>query len=316
MKQEFENKRIAFLGASIIQNGQFLSYMRNYLLNNPSEGKAKFFNCGLGGNRSIMAPDLLEDDILPLKPDYCFIHFGVNDMGIWLYDGAVEETREVLLEREERDALYFEGMKRTVERLKEKGIQPILCSPIAVNENLVEKENIETVADNKEKGELIEEGFYKRKTFQNINCKLAQYSKKLKEYAEKERVLFFDLYAKTYSKMQTIEGMFGKDGIHLTSIGQEELGKSILEYLGCVEAFSALKTYEKTEEIARKEALIRKIQYVKWAMFHPFLGYEEKEIDRNVQDALREELPRHKQEAIQAYLEHGKDVSILQAELV
>ena len=263
-----------------------------------------------------MAPDLLEDDILPLKPDCCFIHFGVNDMGIWLYDGEVEETREVLLEREERDALYFEGMKRTVERLKEKGIQPILCSPIAVNEYLIEKENIETVADNKEKGELIEEGFYKRKTFQNINFKLAQYSKKLKEYAEKERVFFFDLYAKTYSKMQTIEGMFGKDGIHLTSIGQEELAKSILEYLGCLEVFSSFETCKKTEEIARKESLIRKIQYVKWAMFHPFLGYKETELDKNVQEALKEELPRHKKEALLAYLEWAEQLFFLQIQLV
>lgn len=74
MKQEYQNKKIAFLGASIIQNGQFLSYMRNYLLHNPNEGKAMFFNCRLGGNRSIMAPYLLQDDVLPFAPDYCFIH--------------------------------------------------------------------------------------------------------------------------------------------------------------------------------------------------------------------------------------------------
>ena len=314
MKQEFQNKRIAFLGASIIQNGQFLSYMRNYLLNNPSEGKAKFFNCGLGGNRSIMAPALLQDDIFPLNPDYCFIHFGVNDMGIWLYEG--EETKEILVEQEKRDALYFDGMKRTVELLKKKGVEPILCSPIAVNEYLIEKENIETVADNKEKGELIEEGFYKRKTFQNINRKLAKYAKTLQRYAKKEGILFFDLYAETYRKMQTIEGMFGKDGIHLTAIGQEELGKTFLEYLGCSQAISALETHEKTGEIAQKEALIRKIQYVKWAMFHPFLGYEQKELDKNVREALKEELPRHKKEAIQAYLGHEKELSFLQAELV
>lgn len=47
-----------------------------------------------------------------------------------------------------------------------------------------------------------------------------------------------------------------------------------------------------------------------------FLGYEEKELDKNVQEALKEELPNHKQKAIQAYLEHGKELDFLRAELI
>ncbi len=316
MEKRFQNKKIAFLGASIIQNGKFLSYMRNYLLNNTEEGKATFFNCGLGGNRSIMAQYLLKDDVLPLKPDYCFIHFGVNDMGVWLYEYAEKELQSILIDRQQRDALYFEGMKRTVEILRDNGVEPILCSPIAVNEYLLEKDDIQTIADNEEKGAMINEKFYKRKTFENINRTLEKYSKTLNKYADNERVLFFDLYSKSHAKMKTTEGLYEKDGIHLTALGQETLGKCFLEYLGCKKEFSDFDNDTINEEIAQKEALIRKIQYVKWAMFNPFLGYEEEELDKNIKDALREDLPRHKIAAIQAYLEHGNELSLLQSELV
>ncbi len=317
MKENFLNKKICFLGDSIVQNGGFIACLRSYFYEQKCSKMPLFFNCGLGGNRSNMAKDLLEDEVFSYQPEYCFVMYGVNDMGIWLYDSALEETGDLLTERKQRDDMFLDGIKQAVQALKAKGIQPVIISPCAVNERIIEKEHIQTVADNKEKGELIDDSFYKRKTFERINAKLRWYSKTLREYANEEGIGLVDVFAQMYLSMQTEEDLFGQDGIHLTEKGHEELAKIILRYLGVETIPQTIQRNEYSEKIAETEKIERSIQYVKWAMFHPIFGYDVLETEQNAVALLQEEdLPRHRKAAIENYLKYNGKTESLRAKIL
>ena len=310
----YADKRIAFLGASIFQSGRFLQYMRSIMAGDFHA--PKLLNCGLGGNRSIMAKYLMEDEIVSLNPDVCFVHFGVNDMGVWLYDAQLAETDELLAERRERNAVYLQGMREIVDELKRCGIAAVLCSPIAVNELLQEDENVETLADNKEKGELIGDAFYQRKTFAQINDALKEYSKQVKQIAEETNCVFCDLFVQTYALMKSKGGLYGKDGIHLTADGQMELGKILLQFLGWETPAVVPKENAAVMKLAELESADRKIQYVKWAMFNPFLGYRTVDLEENVKKEYQEsDLPAHKKVAIETYWEMGAQREQVRAEI-
>ena len=90
MKQEFTGKTICLLGDSIMEHGFYTYYLRSYFEN--KKEKCFFFNRGVAGNRAIMAQYLLEDEVYFLNPDYVFICFGANDLGVWLYDSYLTVT--------------------------------------------------------------------------------------------------------------------------------------------------------------------------------------------------------------------------------
>ena len=316
MKEEFRNKKICFLGDSIIQNGEFINCLRSYFQNNTCQTSPLFFNRGLGGNRSIMAQALLEDEVITLRPDYCFVHYGVNDLGIWLYDSDKEETETLLQEREERNRLFFKGIENVVKTLKEKGIKPVLISPCAVNERLVERNEIQTVKDNKEKEKLINNSFYKKKTFKNINLALRAYNEKLKTYAKDENIGYVDVFSRMLFLLENSEKLYGADGIHLTEVGQQELAKIILQYLSCKNIPEMFPKDEWVEQLAEIEKTERKIQYVKWAVFHPSLGYDVTEVEKNARQKLQEkDLSVFLKDAIRTYLQYNGNVEGLRVAL-
>ena len=316
MNKQLDNKKICFLGASIIQNGEFIAYLRSYFFQKKDKGFPYFFNRGLGGNRASMVHALFADEIVSLKPDYCFILFGLNDMGIWLYDSKEEETSKLLMEREERDELFYAGIFETVEALKKQGIIPILISTLAVNERLVEREDIETVADNKEKGQLIGDGFYKRTTFENINRKLRVYSERLKKYSKEANFDFIDGCNYFYALLDDAEKLFREDGIHLTKYGQETIAKMILEYLDCKNIPERFEISEYAKILFDIEKIEREIQYVKWAVFHPDLGYNMAEIEQNAKAKLLHSGTSAKiKQSIQSYFQYNGKVDGLRTKL-
>ena len=314
MNKQFENKRICFLGASTIQNGGFIACLRSYYSQEGYKRLPYFFNRGLGGNRAIMVKALLCDEVLSLQPDYCFILFGLNDMGIWLYDSNEKETAELLQERKERDELFYKGIFETVKELKTHGIVPILISTLAVNERLMEREDIETVADNKEKGRMIGDGFYKRKTFANINQKLRTYSERLKQYAKSENIDFIDGFDYFYSLLDNASELYREDGIHLTEYGQGMIARMILEFFDCENIPEKFQMSAYAKRLLEIEKTERNIQYVKWAIFHPDLGYKTDEMEQNARRKLQQNnLSKKARESIEDYLQYGGRVDELRA---
>ena len=313
-QQAYLGKRICFLGASTIQNGGFIYCLRSFFQD--EEHAPKFFNRGLGGNRSVCAPPLLEDEVYSISPEYCFICYGLNDLGIWLYDNDLSIDERLRAERHERDELYFQGLKETVELLLAHGIKPILCSPTAVNELLVEKEDVATVADNKEKGELITPSFYKRKTFENINTALFGYRDKISDYAKQWGIGFCDLFTFIYEQMRNKVGLYREDGIHFTKEGQAEIAKAFLVYLGVKDLPKCFKECKWAEKLANIEEEERKLQYVKWAMYNPFFGYDVLRLDEILQSAMQDEtLTERRKNLVLNYIAKKDSVKLLRAEI-
>ena len=105
MDTKFINKSICFLGDSITEHGHYLYDIRSYFHNKPE--KVFVHNCGTGGNRAIMAQYILDKEIEVYNPDFVVISFGVNDMGVWLYDSNKTVTERLLEKRKARDDEYY-----------------------------------------------------------------------------------------------------------------------------------------------------------------------------------------------------------------
>ena len=269
MRKEFIGKTLCFIGDSILQHGHYIYNLRAYFQG--KKEKCFVYNRGVGGNRAVMAKYILDDEFSQLNPDYAVVCFGVNDLGIWLYDSFKPITQELLQKRKARDDEYIGAFEQLIDELTARGIKPIIMSPYAVNEFLVETEEIETVNDNKEKEDEIKPSFYKRKTFQNINDGLRGYAQRLETLCKQKGVEFWDIFALTYEKMPNYPEMFGKDGIHYTKDkGHEEIAKSILQCLGCEVPESFVQTAE-NDKIYEMEQFERSIGYI--ARCTPMNGY-------------------------------------------
>ena len=287
-----ENKNICFVGASIVYNGQFVYDMRSFIRKN--EKKCFVYNRGVGGNRSIMAEYLLQDDVFSMKPDYAVFIYGANDIGMWLYDSDKPETPELLAKRAKRKKDFFDGVKKNVEICLSNGVIPILQSPWAMNEHIEERKDIKTLGDNKEKEDYMGPSFYKRATFEKLNRTFAEWTKELKEYAENEHVLFFDAFSQTHALMLAEEGIYNADGVHYSEKGQHYLAKIMLRFLGYEPNGIEFEKSQANDELYEVEEIERDIAFFNWGMFNPYvcpvITQEEKmaEIKRISQDKTAE----------------------------
>ena len=316
MKAEFVGKKVFFLGDSLTQHGHYLGYMRSYFQG--QREKCYIFNRGIGGNTTSLAKHILGWEIGDEKPDYTFVCFGVNDMGAWLYDAQKEETEELLEKRRQRDEEYFAGHEAIVDELLAMGIQPVLVSPASTSETFVEKENIETLGDNKEKGDYIGPSFYTHKTFAKLNAHLAFYKEKLKEMAERKGVLFCDLFTPTNAAMWNTEGLFNEDGVHYSKKGHGVLAKAFLEYLGCGDIPEEFPQTELSEKIYQLEYVERSAVFLPCATFNPKFGaftlLEMVEYATGVLSA--DDTPDWLRRAAKNFLERRKDVPALRQEIL
>ena len=315
MKNEFYGKRIAFLGDSIIQDGTFLDFMRARLLG--VADAPRLYNRGLGGNRAMMVEGLFADEIASLRPDVCYIHYGVNDVGIWLYDTSLPITPPKEEERRGRLEDYCSGLTRAVERMLAEGITPVICTPIALDEQLGVEDSTKTVTDNDGKAEHVKEVLYKRKTFSHVNRALRAFCDFAASLAKRYRIGLLDLHD-AFLRAQAPEAtLYRADGIHLSAVGNRLLAKLLLAHFGIEEkipegagfppAIATLREVEQTE---------RRIQYVKWAMFHPIYGRAIEDPEVGAAALLsRESLEQHKRLAIETYLAHGKSAEALRAKI-
>ena len=271
MKKEFINKRICFLGASNLSNGLYVYNLRSYL--HDQEERFTVYNRGTGGNRMDMAFDILQEEIIDLKPDYCIFSYGVNDMGIWLYDSFREVDSQTLKERQIRDDNFYNGAKHIVKTCKENGIIPIPMSVNPVDQMLEEKPDIPTLGDNKEKAQLLGPWFYKRKTFRAINEKVEVYNAFLKQLAQDEGVPYFETYSKIFDLMiNQTEGIYASDGIHITEKGNCYVAKAILENFGYENVPIEFKHDEENDEIKKVEGRERGARFLKNNFFNRING--------------------------------------------
>ena len=315
MKSEFIEKTVCVLGASIVANGGFVYDLRSYF--HSTKEKCCFYNRGIGGNRAIMASALAEDEVLSLNPDYAMICYGVNDVGIWLYDVNKKVTDEVLKERAERDVLFYQGYKQIAEKLLKRGVQPIVCSPFPPNKYFKNEAKVDTLGDNREKSDNVRSGFYCPQNLTALFEKLAEYSENLKKYANDAGLLFWDIFGAVAKKADGVsgEGVYEKDGIHISERGHALIAQAILEFMECENIPRSFEKSCENDAIKSAEERERAIQYFDWGMFHPLCNAKgtREEIVRISESEKTEEWLK-KFAAI--YLAHGQEKDKIRKEII
>ena len=270
----FENKSIFFFGDSNTNVGTYISYLREYFLD--KKAKVHFFNNGIGGARIDMLPNIIEEELDYFKPDYAVLSYGVNDLGIWFYGKDRVLDDEDKLEIERRVNAYKENLEYCIKYLKDRKIIPIVFSPFCVDENITERESIATVDDNKEKAQLIDDDFYKRQSFININLGIKRLSKIAEEVAKKENVLYLDMFAKTHAMVDT--ECFFADGIHYTDKGHGVIAKIVLDFMGYDNNIEFNSLSSEINNLDSLEQDMRAYYFIKYNL----LNEKEKKVPLNV----------------------------------
>ena len=272
MKECFKGKTIAVIGDSITESGKQFYYLRSYFQN--SKDKCFLYNRGTCGNRAVMFPYLFDTEIKELCADYVVISYGVNDLGAWLYDNLKPVTEQLLEKRKVRDDEYFLSYRKSIEKVKEYGAIPIVASPFAVNELLLEKECIDTVADNDEKEDNLKPSFYTRATFRNLNNALRGYAENLKALAQETGAEYLPMFEKTYPEMLKQQNMFSEDGVHYSAkVGLKVVAKIILEFLGVEDIPVDFITSKENDEIEKLEQLERQAGGItRGTPYNPYFG--------------------------------------------
>ncbi len=307
-QSKYYDKKICFLGDSITKNDFFIRNLRDAYSN--SKYRITFINRGIGGCRMDMAVALLADEVFSAKPDYVFINYGVNDVGIWLYDYKSLVTEEILTQRKKRDELFFDSARKVVLKLKENSITPILCSPVCVNEKILDQNKIVTIVDNNEKT-IITDSLYTKQTMANINIALKNYSCQLKAIAEELGVEFFDVFSAYYSEMLEKENLYLSDGIHLSKEGHFVYSQIYSKYFDVGDI--QVEMQDKVEKIDELVEIERAIKFIKWNIF---AGCSEKEIIEKSDDYLLDEKqPKSIKDALTIYLKENKNIAKIQLEI-
>ena len=224
--ERFIGRKIFFFGDSITADGRFFNYLRAFCVAKGID--IAFYNKGIAGYRADLLPIVLNEELSGEIPDFAVLSYGVNDLGVWLYDGRKTLTAEIIAERENRIKNYFSATERNVFALRERGITPIVASPFCVNDGIEEKAGIVTAVDNNEK-DVIDNGFYTRKTFRSINEGLNEMRVGLETLAKKLNAEFWDLFA--YTNEYACGECFIKDGLHYSQEGNFLIANAVF---GCM----------------------------------------------------------------------------------
>lgn len=314
MKREFVNKTVCFFGDSITEHGHYIYNLRAFFAK--KEEKIYVYNRGTGGARAITAKYVFHDEVKELNPDYVVICFGVNDLGIWLYDGNKKITDEIIKKREQRNDEYFSNIGILVDMIKSYGAKPIIMSPFPVDEFIAEKENIETLADNEEKETYIGPAFYKRTTFRNINFALKEYALGLKQIAKELDVPYIPLFESIHSLLGTEVGLFWKDGIHCSHKGHELIAKVVLTFFGCEQEILHFEKTMQNDEIYTLEQIERKAGFLLRNTFNRYNGeFMEADIRNKAKELLLAE-EEWLREVGRYYLEYNDKISDLRLKIM
>jgi lysophospholipase L1-like esterase len=116
-----DGSRVVFLGDSITEQRMYTRYVMDYFALRYPDRKITFRNAGWGGGTAIEGLERLERDVLSQQPTLVTICFGMND-------GAYTSFEQARYDE------FMGAMTGLVQTLKGKGVQVVLLTPGAVDE--------------------------------------------------------------------------------------------------------------------------------------------------------------------------------------
>ena len=205
------NERIVFFGDSITHGGQFHSHaLRVQALRHPSS-LVRVYNGGISGGTSGGGFARIEYDILAKNPGRVFIMFGMNDVGINLYNG--KEDPKTLAARAKRLDNYRKNMTKCIERILKAGKKVVLITPTPYDEYTASFKTRKWVGAN-EKG---------LRACANI----------VRELAAKYKLPVVEFHSPQTAIIKKGQGVFGRvDRVHPNSAGHYVMGAMLLSSMG------------------------------------------------------------------------------------
>lgn len=154
-------------------------------------------NSGINGYTTDDLYSKLNKLLYQYKPTKIFLLIGINN----------------IIRGQNSDKVY-NGIKNIIEEIKK---------------NLPETEiNVESIYPTNDSDEEKIFGEYVEK---NFNKKVIEVNKKTKEYCEKEKINYIDVYSSLLDKNQLLKLEYTADGVHLTDLGYSKVTSILLPYI-------------------------------------------------------------------------------------
>lgn len=132
-----DGDKIAFVGNSITEAGYYGSNIWLYYMTRFPEQRITVYNAGIGGDVVGQMNDRFDTDVLPKKPNYVVLTFGMNDTGYMEYNqpGADEFAKKKIQKSYEDFQLILTKLKA------QPGIKPVIMSSAPYDETMQNKNN-------------------------------------------------------------------------------------------------------------------------------------------------------------------------------
>ena len=205
-----DGDRVVLLGDSITEQRLYTTVIETYTLSRFPQWKLSFRNIGWGGDTARGGLGRAARDMLPLKPTFVTIDFGMNDHGYRAHDEGIYKG-------------YIEKQTQLVALLKANHARVALLTPQPIEEKRPDPDK-----DAK-------------------NGSLRKMSDGLREIAAKENVLFADQFDPYMAVMLTARQanptafIGGGDAVHPGPVGHTVMGWAILKALGAPAAVSEVE---------------------------------------------------------------------------
>ena len=201
---KFKNgSTVCFIGDSFVHQNFYLPM----IIDNYRGKGIRFVNCGVSGGTVTFANRTFEKDVLPYKPDYAVVVFGVNDSRRQeLSKPRSKERYECLAEAYDR---YRKNLREICEKITNAGIELILCTPAPYDEY-------------SDFGTAALKGGY---------ALVAQYADFVRSLAKEKNYTLCDYHAHLTQVMQ-VESIYKEDRVHPTSHGYYKIAEYFLSLQG------------------------------------------------------------------------------------
>ena len=213
-----DGERVVLLGDSITEQRLYTTVIEAYTLARFPQWKLTFRNIGWGGDTAQGGLGRAPRDLLPLKPTFVTIDFGMNDHGYRAYDEGIFKN-------------YIDKQTQLVALLKANGARVALVTPQPIEEKRPDPDK------------------------DVRNDSLHKMSDGLREVATKEGVLFadqFDPYMAVMLKARQADpaaAIGGGDAVHPGPVGQTIMAWAILKCLGAPAAVSSAELNGSTGKV-------------------------------------------------------------------